>query len=171
MYVRKIEVFAPTHIFADIMIIVTIIVISVYAGIEIHDNKGITTAGVQFINPTTWFDAIGFSVYCFEGIGVILPIMEVTERKDIYLKILILTVGFIGIFYTAFAEFWLFAFGANNLTTPLITDQLPKKSWITYFVKIAFSLNLVFTYPLVIHPANIVLESYLFGKWPKSRKR
>ena len=60
VYVRKIEVFAPTHIFADIMIIVTIIVISVYAGIEIHDNKGITTAGVQFINPTTWFDAIGF---------------------------------------------------------------------------------------------------------------
>ena len=41
----------------------------------------------------------------------------------------------------------------------------------TYFVKIAFSLNLVFSYPLVIHPANLVLESYLFGSWAKTRKR
>jgi len=111
-----------THIFADVMIIITIIVISVYAGIAISDNGGLDTAGVQFINHKHWSDAIGFSVYAFEGIGVILPIREVTEKKDDYLKILVLTVTFIGIFYVVFAEFWLFAFGPMNLTTPLITD-------------------------------------------------
>ena len=48
---------------------------------------------------------------------------------------------------------------------------MPPQSWITYTIKICFSLNLVFTYPLVIHPANLILESYLFGTWPKTRKR
>ena len=41
----------------------------------------------------------------------------------------------------------------------------------TYILKIAFSLNLVFSYPLVIHPANIIVESWLFSNWEKTRKR
>ena len=42
---------------------------------------------------------------------------------------------------------------------------------ITYIVKILFSFNLFFSYPLVIHPANLVIESWFFGSWEKSRKR
>ena len=71
----------------------------------------------------------------------------------------------------AFAEFCLFGFGPENITEPLITANLPPKSWITYVIKILFSLNLIFSYPLVIHPANLVLESYLFGSWAKTRRR
>ncbi len=40
VFVRKIEVFAATHIFADIMIMITIVVISVYAGLEVKNNDG-----------------------------------------------------------------------------------------------------------------------------------
>ena len=36
--VRKIEVFAATHVFADIMIILTVIIIMVYAGIDIGEK-------------------------------------------------------------------------------------------------------------------------------------
>ena len=36
--VRKIEVFAVTHLFGDIMIILTLIVIFAYAGYYVHDN-------------------------------------------------------------------------------------------------------------------------------------
>ena len=97
--------------------------------------------------------------------------MEVTERKEDYLRILVVTVTVIGLLYVVMSEYWLFAFGPENITTPLITDALPKRSWVTYAVKVIFSLNLVFTYPLVIHPANLVLESYLFGSWPKTLKR
>ena len=54
---------------------------------------------------------------------------------------------------------------------PLITASLPKKSAVTYILKILFSINLLFSYPLVIHPANLVIESWLFGTWSKTRKR
>lgn len=54
---------------------------------------------------------------------------------------------------------------------PLITSSLPDKSIVTYLVKILFSFNLFFSYPLVIHPANLVVETWLFEGWPKTRKR
>jgi len=168
--VRKIEFFAVTHLFGDIMIVITLIVVCSYAGINAKDN-GWDAKGVTFINSSLWPDAIGFSVYAFEGIGVILPILEVTARPDIYMRTLIITCTIIGFLYVLFSEYCVFSFGPDNLTTPLITDSLPKKSVITYIVKIAFSLNLVFSYPLVIHPANLVLESYLFAGWEKTRTR
>jgi len=81
------------------------------------------------------------------------------------------TVIFIGVIYIAFPETCFFAFGAADITTPIITDSLPPQAWWTWVIKVLFSINLVISYPLIIHPANVVLESYLFGGWAKTRKR
>ena len=63
------------------------------------------------IDPVLWPDAIGFSVYAFEGIGVILPIKEVTGTGDKYFRILCITIGLIGVLYVAFPIICVFAFG------------------------------------------------------------
>ena len=119
-----------------------------------------------------WADAIGFSVYTYEGIGVILPIREVTADKENYYKLLCITVSFIAGLYIIFGEFTMLAWGdTEDFDEPLITSSLPSKNVVTYIVKILFSFNLFFSYPLVIHPANLVVESWLFEGWPKSRKR
>jgi len=78
--VRKIEVFANFHVFGDILIIITILVIFAYAFYEVHVH-GWVTEGHTAITPL-WANAIGFSVYAFEGVGMILPVREVTENKD-----------------------------------------------------------------------------------------
>jgi amino acid permease len=57
------------------------------------------------------------------------------------------------------------------LNQPLIIDSLPPQQVLVWIIKVLFSFNLVFSYPLIIHPANNVLESYLFGSWKKSKKR
>ena len=73
--VRKIEKFAFTHLFADVLIVVTLTVIVVLGCIKWKDDGDqISNPGIHFINPTSWYDAIGFSVYSYEGIGVILPV-------------------------------------------------------------------------------------------------
>ena len=74
--VRKIEVFAVTHVFADAMIIISVLTIFIYAGIDLAQDG----PNMSEIGPVGeyWADAIGFSVYTYEGIGVILPIREVT---------------------------------------------------------------------------------------------
>lgn len=73
-YVRKIEKFAVTHIFADVMILVTIIIVIVYGVINIKNDGGNHINTIYAFNPDTWASAIGFSVFSYEGIGTVLPI-------------------------------------------------------------------------------------------------
>ena len=176
--VRKIEKFAATHLFGDIMIFITLVAIITYASVHVSDQRGFTTEGFVAFNVTLWPTAIGFAVYAFEGIGIILPVMEVTENKEQYYSILVATVVFICVLYIGFSEFVLFSYGGyvplinpSGLQQPLIIDSLPPQQVLVWLIKVLFSFNLVFSYPLIIHPANNVLESYFFGTWPKSKKR
>lgn len=57
------------------MIVLTVIVCIVYGIIEI-DGKN-TPVIVPIIDKVHYTDAIGFSVYAFEGIGLILPVKEI----------------------------------------------------------------------------------------------
>ena len=83
-----------------------------------------------------------------------------------------ITVSLIAAGYVIFGEFTMMAWGNTEaFDDPLITSSLPEKSVVTYIVKILFSFNLFFSYPLVIHPANLVIESWFFKNWEKSRKR
>ena len=174
--VRKVEKLAKTHLFGDVMILFTILVIFVYASVEASKN-GFKPEGIPFIRWKLFPDAIGFAVYAYEGIGVILPIQDITADKENYFKILSMTVGFIAILCIVFSEFTIFAYGTGPVSEnphaiqTLITDSLPQQQVFIWIVEILFCLNLVFSYPLVIFPANIVIESYLYAGWPKSKKR
>jgi amino acid permease len=74
--IRKIEKLSVTHLFGDAMIIITLIVVFVYGGLAMGDRTptGFDPKGVDFINASLFPDAIGFAVYAYEGIGVVLPI-------------------------------------------------------------------------------------------------
>lgn len=72
-FVRKIEKFAVTHVFADVMILITVITCVVFGAINLSE-EGSRLKTVDTINPVTWSTAIGFAVYAYEGIGMILPV-------------------------------------------------------------------------------------------------
>jgi hypothetical protein len=70
----------------------------------------------------------------------------------------------VSVTYCCFGYFCVNAWG-TEITTPLITDQLPE-GWVTYLILILFSLNLVFSYPLVIYPAHIIIENIIYAGMP-----
>lgn len=81
--VRRIEVFAWTHLLADIIIILTCIVVTYHAVIKLRaDGSRLST--VDFVDEVTFADSIGFFVYVYEGIGVLMPVEDVTRDKSQY---------------------------------------------------------------------------------------
>ena len=48
----------------------------------IHLSKNGWGTGNELFNNATWLTMIGSSVYSYEGIGVILPLLEVTEKPE-----------------------------------------------------------------------------------------
>jgi proton-coupled amino acid transporter len=132
------------------------------------------------IDPVSFTDAIGFSVYSYEGIGVILPVGQLCAHPEDYKKIVMMVIVTVAVLYISFGMICTIAWG-NEIQTPMITDQLPAKNpetdenpsdiWVSWAIKFLFSLNLVFSFPLVLYPAHIIIESNLYKGWPKSIKR
>jgi len=112
-FIRKIEIFAQTHLFADIMIFVTLLYIIV-EGCFVLKNQGKTRIHeLSAINSVGWAGGFGFSIYSFEGIGIILPVGEITANKDGYFKVaagvIMLTCGL----YLGFGIFCALVWGSD----------------------------------------------------------
>lgn len=172
-FVRKIEKWASFHIFADVMIFLTLLTVIIYGGKHLKDN-GSQIGTIQALNSETWSTAIGFSVYYYEGIGVILPVGEVTAKPESYRYVVIGVIFASAAICLLFGNYCCLAWG-DQLTTPLITDQLMLDTsfpeWIAYTVNFLFCFNLLFSFPLIIYPTIMINENYLFKSWPKNKKR
>lgn len=168
--VRKIQTFAKFHLFGDIMVLLTVVVCIVYSSISVANN-GWLDKDLPLFNNKEWPNCIGFAVYSFEGIGVILPIQDITEDKDKYYMVVCITCFFITALYLFFAEYCLYAWYERfTPDQPLITAYL-HPNWFTDIVKMLYAVQLIISYTLVIYPANMIVEGYVFKGWPKSRKR
>jgi proton-coupled amino acid transporter len=104
---------------------------------------------------------IGFSFYCFEGIGVVLPIMEQTKDRRNFGKILsaaLITLAFI---FSAFGFLCYRYFGHQDekfVIYNFVDDPVLKTT------ELLFCVNLIFSYPLCIYPTNKIIESFVFYK-------
>jgi solute carrier family 36 (proton-coupled amino acid transporter) len=90
---------------------------------------------------------IGSAIYSYEGIGVVLPIIEVTKDQSKLPKILLAVLLTNCIFYTGFGEFCFFVWGNELEGKPLITMNLPQ-GWIVWVIKCLYSVNIVISITL-----------------------
>ena len=98
-----------------------------------------------------------------------IPVQDITKNQSSFSVILFLVILTVIIVYIVFGFYCVLSWG-NTITTPLITDKLPE-GLVVNFVLILFAVNLVFSFPLVIHPAHIIVENYIYKTWKKSKKR
>ncbi len=74
--------------------------------------------------------------------------------------------------YVGFGLFVYFTWGDKVADDPIITQIIaPQTDIFMNVVKVLFCVNMVFSYPLIIYPANMVIESYLYKGWEKTKKR
>lgn len=77
------------------------------------------------MNKNTWLTVIGSAIYSFEGIGVVLPIVEVTKEPAKVPIILLAVLLTNMILYTSFGQFCYFVYGNELEGKPLITQNMP----------------------------------------------
>jgi proton-coupled amino acid transporter len=108
--IRKIETFAKFHVFGDVMIWVTLIAVMIFAGIkDANEGWGTSKDNIAF-NSKLWPNTIGFAVYSFEGVGVIIPVYEITtEKKNFFPIVCYVTFGIL-FMDIVFSEYMLFSY-------------------------------------------------------------
>lgn len=60
---------------------------------------------MPLLNVKSFPSAIGFAVYSYEGIGIVLPVQNVTANKEQYPKVVVGVVVFIVTLYVFFGLF------------------------------------------------------------------
>ena len=110
---------------------------------------------------------VGFVVYAFEGIGVVMPIMQTCANPEIFTKILLAAIITLTIIYNAFGNLCYITYG-NQMNQPLITEMLPADDNIVIITKLLFIGNLLCSYALCIYPTNTIIEGWIWNKDDKS---
>ena len=169
-WVRDLERFRFGLIFGVVMIFVTCFVISVFDITAIADRDSAPpTSGYEAINDETYFDMIGFSFFMFEGIGAVMPVMNACspEVHQKFPYILAAALGTLCTLYIVFSEINYYTFG-NGLNQPIVMGMMPADNPIIQIVKVLFSANIVFSYPITIFPTNQILDEMLLARLPEN---
>ncbi|GLJ40127.1 hypothetical protein SUGI_0822050 [Cryptomeria japonica] len=103
---------------------------------------------------------IGVAIYCYEGMGMVVPLEVVADKKHRFGGILALALFLSTLVYGCFGVLGYMAFGAE--TREIVTLNLGK-NLITDLVQLALCLNLFFTFPLMMNPVHEVVESRFNG--------
>ena len=89
--------------------------------------------------------------------GVVLPILELTENKENYFTLLSGTLVVICLIFVAFCEYAAFAYGKPLKNDdgmyisglhPLVLQNLPQDSYVAWTIAVLYSVVVIFTYPL-----------------------
>lgn len=72
--VRNLAKFSFTFILGNLLILLAVLYVSVYCCMTMVRQDGIAPE-IKFINQDSYLNALGMAIYCFEGIGVVMPIM------------------------------------------------------------------------------------------------
>ena len=100
---------------------------------------------------------VGFAIYTFEGIGVLMPIMQASDCPGQFDSILVLALLTITVVFIVLGLAGYCAFG-NMAGVQAITMELPFSNLLVRVMLVMMILMIVFTYPIFILPANRAIE-------------
>jgi len=157
---RQIKNLSPFTLVADFANILGALVvvtydIEIFAEREEHEEHpldkivfGVVMANIPYF--------VGISLYCYEGVGVIIPIQASMRNKENFKPILTKTMFLVTLVYVIFGTLGYIAYTTETkeIITLNLGEGIPTK-----IVKVALSIGLFFTYPLMMFPVYTIVES------------
>ena len=109
---RNIAKFSFTFLIGNFLILTTVLVTSGYA-ISVISEQGGKGPGIVAFNSSEYLTTLGMCIYGFEGIGVVMPIMQTCDSPEKFNKIVVMAVLTLAAAFIIFSEICYFAWGEN----------------------------------------------------------
>ncbi|KAJ1857477.1 hypothetical protein GGH12_001643 [Coemansia sp. RSA 1822] len=158
-FVRKIKKFASLSVVGNLFILIGLSYLFFY------DFWSIVTKGpgeiVQF-NPSKFPLLVGTAAFSYEGISLVIPIVESMERKDKFNTVLTASLVICAGLFVFIGALSYLAFGDKVETVILL--NLPNGSAWTLGVQFLYSLAIIMSVPLQLFPAIRIIESGMFSR-------
>ena len=120
-----------------------------------QDGKG---PDIEFLTAPGFMNTLGFTIYCYEGIGIVMPVMATTAEPLRFKEMLTYAYMTIIAFECSFALLCYMTWG-SNMDEPFITEMLPSDNFAVILIKFLYSINIIFSFAIVIYPTNTALET------------
>ena len=167
-WVRNLAHFSFTFLIGNILIIITVLYVAYYVCKMIHDD-GIGPNN-EFVNDSGVWNTLGFSIYCYEGIGVVMPVMATCDDPKNFRKIVSYAFATLITVYCTFGLICCLAFG-SNMNESIVTQMIPSGNITIIIIKVIFCVNLLCSYAIVIYPTNVAVENWLCGCFKNSKNK
>ncbi|XP_009379682.2 amino acid transporter ANT1 [Pyrus x bretschneideri] len=163
-WIGSLSALAPFSVFASVCNVLAMAFVvkediqqAVEGEFSFRDRTAITSSigGLPF--------AGGMAVFCFEGFGMTLALEGSMRDKSTFPRLLAQAFTGITLVYCLFGFAGYMAYGDQTLE--IVTLNLPH-NWSAMVVQIGLCLGLIFTFPIMLHPINEIIEGKLVkGKW------
>jgi proton-coupled amino acid transporter len=134
---------------------------------------------VQLFNPSAYTLTIGSIIFCFEGIGLILPIQSSMAQPEKFPVLLYTVMAIITAVLTSIGTLSYATFGDGTMTE--VISNFPQDSHLVNAVQLLYSIAVLAGTPVQLFPAVRILEGRIFGhlsgkrdtatKWKKNALR
>ncbi|KAJ9054948.1 hypothetical protein DSO57_1009106 [Entomophthora muscae] len=164
---RKIKSLSAMALVADVFIILGLVCLIGYNIIHIRADG---FAEVQNFNPESFTLFIGTAVFTFEGIGLVIPIVESMKEPEKFPSILSWTMSGITALFIFVGALSYATFGAEVHT--VVLSNLPRKTLASDGVQLMYALAIVLSVPLQIFPNHWHSRGWtLHPLWPRRAYR
>ncbi|SAM05804.1 hypothetical protein [Absidia glauca] len=163
--IRHIARLSFCAILADVLILFGLVVIIYFTSDQLH-NVGVGP-NVAAVNSVNFGMMIGTATFSFEGIGLLIPIVEAMENPKKFP--LVTTVGLIivTLIYILIGTLSYLAYG-DQIQAAVIYN-FPPDSRLNISVELLYSLAVILTMPFMLFPALKIIENGLFYKFKSGR--
>eukprot|EP01064_Diplonema_japonicum_P016476 TRINITY_DN2448_c1_g2_i1.p1 TRINITY_DN2448_c1_g2~~TRINITY_DN2448_c1_g2_i1.p1 ORF type:complete len:419 (+),score=11.79 TRINITY_DN2448_c1_g2_i1:61-1317(+) len=156
---RHLKYLGKFSIIADITMAFAITTVVYYCRKEIGSHTPQQAQRMEANIPMVPY-FFGASIYCFEGIGMVIPIQNAMRNKHQFklvwgLNMVLVTMLFWGVGWLGYK-----AYGVSIRES--VAGNLPPFDRLTAMVQIAISTGLYFTFPVMMFPVYQILESTFF---------
>ncbi|CAO3644143.1 unnamed protein product [Cunninghamella blakesleeana] len=151
---------------ADILILFGLIVIIYYTSDQLY-NHGVGP-NIIAVNSVDFGLTIGTATFSFEGIGLLIPIVEAMAEPQKFPIVTILGMVIVCVIYILIGTLSYLAYG-DKIQAAVIYN-FPPGDRLTISVELLYSLAVMLTMPFMLFPALKIIENGIFRKFQSGSK-